>query len=520
MATRTRAAPVLMPHNTDAERAVLASIFDGATDPVDDGAVLRIVADEAQLKPSHFYHDAHATIYRTMLMLRAHQTPPDLLIVCDALESEDKLEEVGGASYISELTTRLPTSLHVRHYADIVKRDAINRASINLGKTIFDAGWHNGDLSDELVRWREELDDLVTDAKPTDAGRFRLRSVRDMLNQPRPEPLIDHHLSLNSTGILYGPSGVGKSVLLLDMMAHVALGWAWQGHAVTSGAVVYVCAEGQVYMPERLQAWMSAHHVEDIPNLHIIDVAPQLLEPATVPDLLASLTAQLPEMPVWIVFDTISQTSEGADENDPSEMRDYTRALARIREATHAHVLAVHHTGKDEAKGYRGASSLKGNVDTMIEIAKQGAGAVMHCEKQRGGWSEFRDFSYRVQKLALDEFADRTGPIIEAVEAAEIASPTSDLLDSDEIALGALLGHPDGVAAGAWCRAALRAGVKTERTFYNARDRLITRQFAVRNGDAYFITPNGARSLKMSRFSTEIAATGTELGGGTEKSPP
>lgn len=489
--------PATMPHSIEAEEATLGSVLISPD-------ALAVVCDDVRLVPGDFYRDNHATIYRHMLALREAGTPVDLVMLLDALQTAGKLDEVGGAAAVSSLDSSVPSSDNAAHYARIVKRHSQDRQAATLGERIFKRGFAGGVSLDEVVAWRASLDALATDAgQPGNAGRFVLRSVKEMLSQPRPEPLIDRHLSMNATSILYGPSGVGKSVLLLDMMAHVAFGWAWQGHQTQYSHVVYVCAEGQVYMPERLQAWMLAHEVEDIPNLHILDVAPQLLEPATVPDLIASITAQLPELPRWIVFDTVSQTSEGLDENDNSQVRDYTRALARIREATGAHVTAVHHTGKDDTKGARGAAAFKANVDTLIEIAAQGAGAVMRCEKQRGGWTPFKNFPYRVVKLALDEYADHTGPIIEPGEA-QPASPTGDLLDSDAIALGTLQGHPEGLTAGDWERASIAAGVK-ERTFQNARKRLMDSQFVTRNDDRYFITPNGVRSVQLHRSNGAIA---------------
>ena len=46
------------------------------------------------------------------------------------------------------------------------------------------------------------------------------------------------------------------------------------------------------------------------------------------------------------------------------------RSIDAIRAATGAHVLIVHHCGKDEARGARGHSSLRAAVDTEIEISR------------------------------------------------------------------------------------------------------------------------------------------------------
>ncbi len=124
-------------------------------------------------------------------------------------------------------------------------------------------------------------------------------------------------------------------------MGHVALDRGWEGHKVKGGHVVYVCAEGQAFLPERLQALMLKLGVTEIPRLHILPVRVQLLEPRTVAGLIATFTAELPEPPVWVAFDTVSQTANGADENDANDMRDYVNAMDRIREATGAFVDAT-----------------------------------------------------------------------------------------------------------------------------------------------------------------------------------
>lgn len=480
----------LWPHNIDAEIAVLGCIIDPTTPDA-----LSIVADEVKLTARDFYRNAHELIYAAALNLRARQSPVNSLTVIDVLAQAGKLEDAGGASGVDALTTQatiLAPSGDPRAYAEMVKRDSGRRQGMKHAHELVRVA-HAGDFA-EVRRISEQLATLA-DGAQTAKPRFQLLTVADMLAQPRPEPLIDGLVSLNSLGLLYGPSGVGKSVLLLDMMAHVAYGWDWHGHAVTQGPVVYVCAEGQAFMGERLQGWMLAHGVDDIPDLYILPVATQLLEPSTVADLCASITAQLPCAPVWIVFDTVSQTSEGADENDPSEMAGYIRAMGRVREATSAHVMAVHHTGKDESKGSRGASSLKGNMDTVIEIkAPSDTLAVMHCDKQRGGWAPFKDWSYRVVRQGLDEHADRTAPIIQPACAAETIT-LAELPENHRAALRALHGHPEGLSAGEWKRETHALGVEVERTFYRAQRALIDDGLVVKKSTGYHLTPDGLRIL-------------------------
>ena len=59
--------------------------------------------------------------------------------------------------------------------------------------------------------------------------------------------------------------------------------------------------------------------------------------------------------------------------------------LDRIRAETGAHVLCIHHSGKDQGRGARGHSLLRAAIDTEIEVIADLAAAlsVAHVRKQR-----------------------------------------------------------------------------------------------------------------------------------------
>lgn len=396
-----------LPQNVEAEAGVLGSILI-------DPEALRQVAD--YLAPADFYTEQHRTIYQAAVDLHRDGTPTDLLTLCDELGRRGKLDEVGGASYVSSLANQVPTSRNVAHYAEIVQRCAVARRLIDASGDIAAAAY--GEMSDAegMVEYCLTLVRNAGSEGRSRKGAYHLQSVKDMLNQPPPEPLIEGIYSRNSTGLMYAPPGVGKTVLLLDQMAHVALGRDWLGHAVTGGHVVYVCAEGQAFLPERLKALMQKLKVDDIPRLHILAARPQLLDTRTVSHLLRTFEAELPEPPVWIAFDTVSQTANGARENDADAMGPYLGAMERIREATKAFVDAIHHTGKDEDRGPRGSSLLSGNTDTVVQVTQSDGVSVVKCHKQRGGWAQFKPFSFKVTPLLLDDDTGRTGPIAEACD--------------------------------------------------------------------------------------------------------
>jgi hypothetical protein len=69
-----------------------------------------------------------------------------------------------------------------------------------------------------------------------------------------------------------------------------------------------------------------------------------------------------------IVIDTLSRALAGGDENSSTDMGALVKNVDALRAATGAHLLVVHHSGKNKANGARGHSLLRAATDTEIEI--------------------------------------------------------------------------------------------------------------------------------------------------------
>ncbi len=112
----------LLPQNIEAERGVLGSII------IDPEAIVQ-VGDF--LTAEDFYRDAHRSIYEVIVQLYEQREAADFITICDELERRNKLEDVGGASYITSLINQVPTSGNVEYYGRIVERTAILRRLIH-----------------------------------------------------------------------------------------------------------------------------------------------------------------------------------------------------------------------------------------------------------------------------------------------------------------------------------------------------------------------------------------------------
>ncbi|GCF09876.1 replicative DNA helicase [Dictyobacter arantiisoli] len=128
----------LLPQNIEAESGVLGSII------IDPEAIIQ-VADF--LTPDDFYRDAHRTIYETILQLFEQREAADFITICDELERKNKLEGVGGASYITSLINQVPTSGNIEYYGRIVERTAILRRLIHAAGEIAASAYEENDAN-------------------------------------------------------------------------------------------------------------------------------------------------------------------------------------------------------------------------------------------------------------------------------------------------------------------------------------------------------------------------------------
>lgn len=194
-------------------------------------------------------------------------------------------------------------------------------------------------------------------------------------------PLIEDYLDQDAISILYGASNTGKTFVAIDLAYHVATGAAWIQHFTTQGSVAYLAAEGGRSARNRIQALKQHYRIDNFP-LALIPHQVNLFDSHT--DLKRFVTlihkAEQDVGPIrLIVIDTLSRAMAGGNENDSMDMGEFVKNITFIKERFKSHVLIVHHSGKDAAKGARGHSLLRAAVDTEIEITN----GLLSTTKQR-----------------------------------------------------------------------------------------------------------------------------------------
>lgn len=207
---------------------------------------------------------------------------------------------------------------------------------------------------------REEAMDMV------DRLLAEMLTVDQVLSRPAPKPLIMDVLDLDSEAWLIGPPGSRKSFVALDLARCVASGTPWQGKKVRQGKVVYIVAEGATGFSLRVKAAREVHG--DLGDLLVLPRPVQAKDPVAWEVLVAAVRRL---EPVFILLDTQARVTVGLEENSATDMGIYVEAVRKLREATEACVLTVHHSGRNGTDA-RGSSAIDGAQGTELRVKVEG----------------------------------------------------------------------------------------------------------------------------------------------------
>lgn len=124
------------PQNIAAEQAVLGSIMlrKDAMHEVED-----ILNEES------FYVEKHKIIWNAMLELGSKNEPIDMLSLSTKLSEQKNLDRAGGNQYLAEIVNTVPSSVNIKHYAEIVQKKYVLRSLINAADYVSELAFEEGD---------------------------------------------------------------------------------------------------------------------------------------------------------------------------------------------------------------------------------------------------------------------------------------------------------------------------------------------------------------------------------------
>lgn len=147
------------PHSVESEQSILGSIL------LDKDAIITVTET---IKPDDFYKEAHKIIYECMITLSNKGEPIDLITLTEELRKQGHLNDIGGISYITSLSTIVPTTSNVKYYADIVKEKSVLRKLIKASNEIINLGYSGATKIEDVLEQAEKSIFDISQEKTSD----------------------------------------------------------------------------------------------------------------------------------------------------------------------------------------------------------------------------------------------------------------------------------------------------------------------------------------------------------------
>ncbi len=222
----------VLPNSVEAEMAVLGAML---LSPQDAGSQAR-----ERLSEQHFYHAAHRVIFREIAALQDAMQAVDMITVTQRLQDKRLLEDIGGASYLAELVSRVPTTANLDHYIDIVWEKFLLRQLIEAAHGIIARSFEQ---QDDVQGWIDEVEQqifnitaekTVTGARPVkDFIKDAMLSIERLYDQRgavsgvptgfRDLDRLTSGLHPGNMVVIAGRPSMGKTALAMNIAEHAAI---------------------------------------------------------------------------------------------------------------------------------------------------------------------------------------------------------------------------------------------------------------------------------------------------------
>ena len=218
------------PHDLDAEAAVLSAVLLSPTS-----------FDEVQefLNADHFYSDANRRVFEAIFELHERGTPIDGVTVASYLKSRERLQQIGGVSYLAQLTNATPSVANVVAHARTVREKWRLRQVIGHCQRVAAEGYGDcGDVQDFIDGAEQVLFDIgrVPESSTVRPVNEAIKTAFDLISDAErrggevtgvPSGFID--LDRKTSGmhpgelyVIAGRPGMGKTAFVLNLAVNAA----------------------------------------------------------------------------------------------------------------------------------------------------------------------------------------------------------------------------------------------------------------------------------------------------------
>ena len=131
-----------LPQSIEAEQSVIGAMI------IDKSAIAQVFE---KLNEDDFYRDGHKVIYKAIREMYAKDIAVDLVTILEYLKTTDMLDKAGGVTYISELSSSVPTTANLSSYIKIVEEKSTLRKLIKASTSIIEESYNSGGDVEKVI---------------------------------------------------------------------------------------------------------------------------------------------------------------------------------------------------------------------------------------------------------------------------------------------------------------------------------------------------------------------------------
>ncbi len=263
------------------------------------------------------------------------------------------------------------------------------------------------------LAWEPIIDEYEKQNKFNSNDHFQPFTALELLAMPPKKWLIKEIVGSEDIGMIYGPSGTGKTFVVIDLIIKACLGkkFAFTFDIVRPLNVCYCAGEGYGGLPSRFKAAFIHHKISDLPNFTFYKVVPQLFNVESETHAIHFINSfkkrqenGLAQPLDILIIDTLQSATLEGDENKTPDMNIIFRNCQRISKSLSCSVIVVHHTNKGE-EVERGSGAFRCSADFMIQVHKatgEGNFSTLSCSKIKDG-KYFDSLNYNLGKVENSE---------------------------------------------------------------------------------------------------------------------
>ena len=426
----------LLPHDIEAEEAVIGSLL------IDGDSIMKVAQF---LKSVDFYRERNRFCFEAGLALFGRGESINQVTLAHELALQERLDQIGGAAFLSHLVSTVPTPVHIEHYGHIVNRTAAMRNLIDVAGRISAIGYEGTDDVQASLSRAEDMLFRVRSGQPT-RGFVGIREILDQYLEERAaieepsgrlgapilmgfDPLDELLGGLHRSDmvVLAARPSLGKSSLAVNMSLNAAKSGALVGlfSLEMSGeqlALRMLAGEAQVDAQRlRLGLYTEAEERRIIDSIGSLSELPIYVDDTPLQGIVemrskARRLSMERGLDLLVVdYMQIIQQPNGRGDNRVQEMSEITRSIKGMARSLNVPVLAVSQLSRavemrtshrPQLSDLRESGSIEQDADVVMFIYRDD---VYYTEDEWAGRFPDRPYPKNIAEIIVAKH--RHGPV-------------------------------------------------------------------------------------------------------------